>query len=259
MECDQDKTGTFRNLSVVLPVLNEVDSLRTTFNILVDVCWQDVKEVLLIVGERTSGPSVDVCEDLRAKYPSQVRILKQTLPFLGGALRTGFAEAQGSHCAVLFADLESDPHEMKTLISQARIEPNAIISASRWLKGGGFRGYPRRKLLFNYLFQKAFALFYLTSLTDFTFGYRLYPTRVLRMFHWRETRHCFVFESILKPLRRGIRIIEIPTWWTARAEGIGQATFATYLPYMRVGVRLRFRRPKSAHIAACGEPELVSR
>jgi hypothetical protein len=93
-----------------------------------------------------------------------------------------------------------------------------IVAASRWLEGGGFEGYSRLKLALNFLFQKFFCVLYRTNLTDLTYAYRLYRRATLEGIVWEELRHPFLLECLLKPLRRGARITELPCTWRARGS-----------------------------------------
>jgi hypothetical protein len=57
---------------------------------------------------------------------------------------------------------------------------------------------------------------------------------------WEELRHPFLFESLIKPLRLGVPVFEIPGIWKARTEGESQNTFARNFSYVTVGLRTRF-------------------
>jgi glycosyltransferase involved in cell wall biosynthesis len=162
--------GGFESASVVLPVINEVRLLYQTIDTIFEYAGESIREVIIIVCHKTTAESLSACKELGERYAGQIRVIRQRLPFLGGALQEGIPAARGSHVIVMFSDGESDPRSVGDLISEARKNPEAIISASRWLKGNSFEGYPAVKTLLNYLFQKAFSLLYWKNITDFTFG-----------------------------------------------------------------------------------------
>ena len=172
-----------------------------------------------------------------------MEIVRQQQPFLGGALQTGIAHAKGSHVVVMYSDGESDPATLGGLIAEAQRHPAAIISASRWLKESSFHNYPPGKLVANYCFQRLFALIYWRAITDFTFGYRLYPRAVVNAIDFEEIGHPFILESIVKPLRLAVEVREIPTTWDKRSEGISQLKPLVYFRYLTVGARARWARP----------------
>jgi hypothetical protein len=62
---------------------------------------------------------------------------------------------------------------------------------------------------------------------------------------WEELRHAFLFETLVKPLRLGIHVIEIPCGWKARIEGKSWNSFFLNFVYFRTGLRTRFASRKS--------------
>jgi len=68
-------------------------------------------------------------------------------------------------------------------------------------------------------------MLYGVHLSDMTFAYRIFPTKLVRGIRWEELRHAFLFETLVKPLRLGVPVIEIPSPWKARTEGKSQNAF----------------------------------
>jgi glycosyltransferase involved in cell wall biosynthesis len=235
----------FESASVILPVVNETHSLLKTVEIIESDCASNVKEYLIVVCNKTTLESIKVSEKLRNNNPERFILHYQKLPFLGGAIREAFDLAQGSHVIMMASDLETDPNDVKQLIAMAKDQPNAIITASRWLKDGNFTGYNKLKMLLNFLFQKLFSIIFTTNLTDMTYGYRIFPTRLVKLIFWEELRHSFLFETLIKPLRLGVPIYEIPSRWSARVEGESQNTFMRNFAYFKIGLSVRFCSRKS--------------
>ena len=234
----------FESCTIVIPLMNETASLRYVIETVFKTAQDDVSEVLIVVCHKTTADSMAECHALQKQYPGKIKILWQQLPFLGGALREGFAAAQGSHVIAMYSDAESEPLHVSNLIAAAKKSPAAIISASRWLNRRSFENYGSKKLFLNFIFQKVFSIMFLTNITDFTFGYRIYPLPILQAIQWRELKHAFVLESIIKPLRLSVEVKEIPTHWKARSEGESQLRFSTYLRYPLLGLLVRFTRKK---------------
>jgi glycosyltransferase involved in cell wall biosynthesis len=239
-------TGTqkqvFSSLSVILPVINETTLLERTVEIIAADCGAAVGEYVIVVCAKTTPDSLKVCERLKAKYGPSLKILTQKLPFLGGAMRDAFAFVSGSHVIMMASDMETPPDKVKDFIALAKQHPDRIITGSRWIAGGGFQEYSGLKYLLNFVFQKLFSLLYWTSLTDMTYGYRLFPAALVKAIRWEELRHPFLFETIVKPLRLGIRAEEVPVKWRARSEGETQNTFWRNFEYFRIGLKTRFYR-----------------
>jgi glycosyltransferase involved in cell wall biosynthesis len=227
-------------VSFIVTVLNETESLRETVDAIFALAADEVQEILLVIAPRTTAASRQVIGELADQYGACLRVHEQRLPFLGGALQEGFAEARGDFVLLMSSDLETDPAVLPRLIEVMKTGDWDIVATSRWLKGGGFRGYNPLKLVLNYLFQKFFRLLYRTNLTDLTFGYRLYRRSVLEGIVWEELRHPFLLECLLKPLRRGARATEVPCPWRPRAEGESANTLLRTFQYVRTAVKTRF-------------------
>jgi glycosyltransferase involved in cell wall biosynthesis len=201
----------------------------------------DIDELIIVVGDKTRPESMATIEVLKQRLGPLVVVHHQILPFAGGAIREAFELAKGSHVILMASDLETNPDEVPKLITIAKGNPNAIVATSRWLEGGSFNGYSKIKLMANWIFQRLFSTLYGTKLTDMTFGYRLYPTKILQTIKWEELRHPFFFETIVKPLRLGVEVIEIPTTWEARSEGESHNSFFRNFEYFPTGFKTRFK------------------
>jgi hypothetical protein len=73
-----------------------------------------------------------------------------------------------------------------------------------------------------------------------TYGFRIFPAALVHSIQWEELRHPFLFETILKPLRLGVRVKEIPGVWAVRKEGESQNTFFRNFEYFPIGLKVRF-------------------
>ena len=220
--------------------MDETESLRQSVAIVEKECAPDVCEYILSVCERTKPDSLAICREYAASDPDRFVLHFQKLPFVGGALREAFDLARGSHVVMMASDLETEPTTVKDLIAEAKKTPDAIITTSRWIKGGGFEGYNQVKLVANYIFQKIFSVLYGVNLTDMTFGFRIFPAPVVKTIKWEEFRHPFFFETLIKPLRLGVPVREIATPWKARVEGESQNTFFRNFAYFVPGFKTRF-------------------
>lgn len=237
-------TQEFKQASVVLPVMDEVQSLQATIQILREDNKTDLCEVILVVCNKTTQDSRALCESLQQQDPSFYKLVEQQRPFLGGAIRDAFDVFTGSHVIIMASDLETDPRTVKDFILASKKAPQAIVTASRWVNKS-FHGYSWPKYFANYFFQKIFAVLYGAQLSDMTFGFRIFPSSVVKNIRWTETRHAFLFETVIKPLRLGVAFIEVPSAWKARPEGISHASLFETAYYVSVGIRVLFQTKRS--------------
>jgi glycosyltransferase involved in cell wall biosynthesis len=232
-------TYAFGSATIILPVVNETYSLVETVDSILKTSKPDVRELLIVVCDKTTRESMATIESLSARLGDLVVVHRQKLKFLGGAMREAFDLARGTHTIMMASDLETDPALVPRLIAEARAHPAAIVTVTRWHTEGRFENYSRVKLVANWTFQKLFSILYWTNLTDMTYAYRIFPAKLLQAIKWEELRHPLLFETVVKPLRFGVKVIEIPGIWRARTEGESQNTFARNFEYFRIGLRVR--------------------
>ena len=238
-------TYAFGSVTVILPVVNETYSLAETVDSILETSKADVRELLIVVCDKTTPESMATIDSLSARLGDLVVIHRQKLKFLGGAMREAFDLARGTHTIMMASDLETDPALVPRLIAEERANPSGIVTVTRWRDEGSFEDYDELKLLANWIFQKLFSALYWTKLTDMTYAYRIFPTKLLQAIEWEELRHPFLFETMVKPLRLGVKVTEIPGIWRARTEGESQNTFFRNFEYFRIGLRVRFASAQS--------------
>ncbi len=238
-------TEAFSGVTVILPAVTETDSLDETARALKETSDADIAEVLAVVCDRTTPESLARCRALEAPFGERLRIHHQRLPFLGGAMREAFQLATASHIIMMASDLETDPAVVPAFIEVAKERPDVVVTASRWASGGGFSGYGPLRVAANWTFQHLTSLIYRTHLTDATFGYRLFPTALVQAIRWQGLRHEFLLETVLKPLRLGVDVVEIPTFWTPRPDGESQNSLRTQARYIRTLLVHRFQKAAS--------------
>ena len=226
-------------VSIILPVIDETVSLQRTVEILLEQNSNSIYEILIVVCSKTTPEARAVCESLAETYPDLVHVREQTRPFLGGAMRDAFDWAEGTHVLMMASDLETDPATVKDLIETAA-EGFDVVTATRWTQAGGFHGYSPVKYALNWTFQQLFRMLYGTPLTDLTYGFRIFKSEWTKKIAWQELRHPFLLETILKPLRLGARVKEVPTVWRTRTEGISHNTFLQNFVYFRTAFLTRF-------------------
>lgn len=230
------ETKCFTGVSIILPAMDETYSLKQTVDIILQTCRiEDIEEIIIVLCDRSSEETWKTAENLVSVNNSKVRIYihKQELPFVGGAVREGIDLANGSHLIMMSSDLETDPNIVSQFIELSKQNPQKIITASRWRKGGGFKDYNRIKLICNMIFERLIGLLYLTRLSDLTYAYRIFPSILMKRIKWEELKHPFFLETALKPLRLGTEFIEVPAHWKARTEGVSQNSFWANFKYFK--------------------------
>ena len=220
------------SVSIILPILNEINSLKKTIKVLNKINVK--KEYLIIFSKKLTNKIVKKeIINLKKKYKN-IYMKSQKRPFVGGAIDLGIKLAKKNYIVIMASDLETNPHELTNMIKKSKKNPNCIISADRWISQKGFSNYGIIKFLANFFFQKLIKIFFRYKILDFTFAYRLYPKKALKGHRIKELRHGFALEILLSPMRKGYKVITLPARWKKRVEGSSSITIHSYFSYLKV-------------------------
>ncbi len=232
-------------LSILLPLINETKSLEETIQVILNQNDKEVHEIIIIISDlKTTDESKLLAKKMKNIY-EKVKIITQKKKLLGGALQDGFTYSSGTHVLLMASDKETEPNDVKNFITSSKQNLDSIITGNRWISGGGFESYNYFKYTLNFFFQKIFSILYSTSLSDLTFGYRIFPSLIVKKINWEEINHSFLFETIIKPIKIGINIIEIPCTWKKRSSGESTFERSYYYDYFKIGFKTLFKSKNS--------------
>ena len=101
------------HLSVIIPLLNEADSLSQLYRELQEALrpWADSYE-LIFVDDGSTDASFAVLEKLHTEDPRVIVLRFRRNQGKASALTTGFRQARGEILVTLDADLQDDPREI---------------------------------------------------------------------------------------------------------------------------------------------------
>jgi glycosyltransferase involved in cell wall biosynthesis len=105
-------------VSIVVPLLNEEESLRELFT-LINETMQRIKKSyeIIFVDDGSTDGSFEVLTALHTQYPTIIKAIRFRRNFgKSAALSAGFKEAQGEYIITMDADLQDDPNEIPSLI-----------------------------------------------------------------------------------------------------------------------------------------------
>lgn len=230
--------------SIILPYINEKKSLNETLNIIHKQNQKVKIEYLIVISKKlTNKVELDKLKKIKKIHKNKkIKIYFQNLPFVGGAIKKGIKNSKNSHIVIMASDLETNPNDLKKMIYLSNTFPKHIICADRWKirKNILFKKYGFFKKYFNFIFQVITSMLYKTKFADFTFAYRIYPSRALKNFDFRENRHSFALEMILRPIKAGYKIKTTHTTWVARNEGLSNNSIINYFHYLKTLIKIKF-------------------
>jgi hypothetical protein len=147
-----------------------------------------------------------------------------------------------THFLIMASDLETHPSDAIRLWEMAQRNPTHIIVGSRWLNPKSFSDYGKGRLLANRLFQIIMSRMWHQYITDYTFGFRVIPMRFGRQISPTALKHEYLLESFLLMLKLGAEVIEIPTVWRVRIEGVSHNVFNRNAKYLLTAIKVKVKK-----------------
>lgn len=205
------------NLSVVIPVYNEVHNIREIIN---RVQNQKLASEIVIVDDGSKDGTRDILKELDGKDEVRV-ILHEGNHGKGAAVVTGMRAAKGNILLIQDADLEYDPRDYPTLLQPILEGLADVVYGSRFL-GAAHRVTMFWHMIANRLLTFMTNILYNTILTDMETGYKVFRREVIENMKIRAKRFDFEPEFTARVLKRNYRIFEVPISFNPRDYSQGK-------------------------------------
>jgi len=209
-------------LTILFPMWNEELIVPATVRAAREVGEQLVAEgeltdfEVLVVDDASTDTSGEIADKLAADFPRLRVVHHDTNRGVGGALRTGFAEAQGELVLYTHADLPCDLAELHKALRLLRLHSADVVSAYRHDR----RGEGPRQLVYsvayNALIRTAFGL----HVRDVNFAFKLCRRSMLGQLDLKSERSFIDAELLVRAERMGFRIIQFGVDYFPRKRGV---------------------------------------
>ncbi len=206
-------------LSIIVPVFNEVRTIRQVLDRLLEIDLPVSREILVVDDGSTDGTR-DVLKTaleagLRIEVIEAVRNAGK-----GSAIRLGLTQARGSIVAIQDADLELDPQQLAVLVAPILAGETAVVYGSRFLQATS--AAPRVTVAANRVLTGATNVLFGASLTDMETCYKVIRTDVARSLRLTASRFDIEPQITARLLRGGHRIHELPVRFDPRSRAQGK-------------------------------------
>ncbi|HEX6446819.1 MAG TPA: polyprenol monophosphomannose synthase [Streptosporangiales bacterium] len=205
---------------VVIPTYNERDNLES----IVGRLRSAVPSADVLVVDDGSPDGTGEIADRLAAADTAVNVLhRDGKQGLGRAYVAGFHWGLDRHYDV-FVEMDADgshqPEQLPSLLT-ALADADVVIG-SRWVSGGVVRNWPRHRWVLSRGANVYTRLALRIPVRDATAGYRAYRAGVLQKIHIDDVAsqgYCFQIDLVLRALRAGFRVVEVPIEFIERVEG----------------------------------------
>jgi glycosyltransferase involved in cell wall biosynthesis len=234
-------------LSIIIPVYNEVPTLRQLLY-LVSQSPLNIEKEIIIVDAGSDDGSTEIIQEFSFQ-PGFKTVFLTEKTGKGLAVREGLRRAEGSLILIQDGDLEYDPQDYPSLLAPLLNSEADIVIGSRRMgaKQWNFRSSKRFKpyLLFldigDFVLTKLFCFFYSVKITDPLTMYKVFWRHHLGPVEFRCKGFDFDWELLCELINADLRFKEIPVSYNARTLAEGKKLRAVQEGFKALKVIFRLR------------------
>lgn len=199
-----------KTVSIIIPVYNEERTVDKVLGRLFSLKLGGWKKHLIVVNDgSTDGTLAKIKSFVNTKSPPNFKLISHSKNLgKGAAIQSGIKMASGEATIIQDADLEYNPADIAKLIKVYETRHSKVVFGFR-KKSKNHSGH--KSFIWGARLLTFFAnLFLQTKLKDVYTGYKLINTRLLKSLALKSPKFEIDMELIVKLLRRGEPIIEVP-------------------------------------------------
>jgi glycosyltransferase involved in cell wall biosynthesis len=220
-------------LSIIVPVYNEVRTVRAVIDRLLAIDLPVAREILVVDDGSTDGTrealqGLGTPESPLSNPQSPIPNPQSRIQIIhaernagkGAAIRLGLNAARGTIVAIQDADLELDPQQIAVLVAPIVRGDADVVYGSRFLAGRP--PAPWITIVANGVLTGATNVLFGGSLTDMETCYKIMRTEVARSLALDANRFDIEPQITARLLRAGHRIHELPVKFEPRSRAQGK-------------------------------------
>ena len=244
------------DLSVIIPTYNEYENILQLVEIIKDLLPDDLFTEIIIVDDNSPDGTgrliasyiedalTKVCSGIQQAHENSsnfaiktresiVRLVRrENKSGLISAILQGIKSSTGRYILVMDADFSHPPETVPLLINELLRDPNCIVVASRYIRGGSIRGWPYKRLLLSRLAAKiAIHGLKLCNIRDPISGFFAFPRHIIENIRFDTYGYKLLLEILVKA--KGVRVKEIPYTFIDRKSGESKLDNRVMLDYVK--------------------------
>jgi len=231
------------SLSVLIPVLNEVETLRPALDRLLKT-ELGIRLDIVVIDDGSTDGSLEAIQDL--VEAGTVRAIRHPVNRgKGAALRSGIAEAQGDVLTVLDADLEYDPGDYRLMLQVVVEDQAEVVYGTRSF--GAHTAFSFWYVVGNKAVSFWASFLYNTWLSDLETCFKMAWRDIWTDLELTQNGFGVEAEATARFLRAGHLIHEVPISYRARSRADGKKlkwTDGVHALAILLRIRLSTRRAR---------------
>jgi dolichol-phosphate mannosyltransferase len=229
-----------KDLSIVVPVYNEVNSVIEVLNALLLL---PLKKEVVVVDDGSTDGTRDLLSKFAEEQKADVKvILMDRNGGKGTALREGFKHVEGEYTVVQDADFEYDPNDLVRMYKLAKEKDLDVIYGNRFENKRFYEGMDWKNFLGNNIILPALAsILYMQYIPDEATCYKMFKTSIIKSIPLECKRFEFCPEVTAKVRKRGYKIANIGISYFPRTTNAGKKLRALKDGWEAISTLLKYR------------------
>ena len=215
-------------LTVLAPMFNEADNIKTTISMITEILNDfDKTWELLLVDDGSEDNTQELASDFATQVPN-LRVIHYPVNCgRGKALRTGFRHARGKYVITIDFDLSYSPDHILQIYKQLTDpnEINDVVLGSAYMKDGKVIGVSPLRLFISKIGNKILEYTFPQSFKTRTCILRGYKREVLEALELESNGKEIHLEILSKVCALGFVVKEIPATLSNRKGGRSKFRF----------------------------------
>jgi glycosyltransferase involved in cell wall biosynthesis len=227
------------SIAVIVPIFNEAHTLKRAIEGIKVVLESFVRSQLILVESNSSDGSREIVQEVERSWNSKIElktIFQESPNGKGSAVREGLIFVESDVLAIFDADDEYNPSDLHLLISELENRDVDFVLGSRHSNKSKMRVFANdrfRTILYNgghLLFCWIFNMVNRTNLKDPFTMWKVLRFQIVKDMHFTSNRFDFDWELLIKSIKVGATISEVPISYDSRSFAQGKKVRTIYDP-----------------------------
>lgn len=217
---------------IALPVLNEIENIEALLD-RIESSLSGYEYLVCVLDDGSRDGTREYVRRRSAQTPDRLHVIERTKTQRGSqrggalhvAMEWGLDNTKYEFFVEMDGDLSHRPEEMPPALSRLAASDADVVVASKFVSGSRVTNRPLGRRLVSQLCSMAVHVFLSRKVRDYSNGYRFYTrdaAETIRTTRIRYTSPIYLSEVLAIWLRAGLRVVEIPTTYVGRGEGLSK-------------------------------------